>query len=161
MTIAGFVALLFAVLMYFWTSPSGLTQAPDTELTLIDGNKLRLKDFRGKPMLITFWATTCPGCLKEMPHLVELHNELAARGLKIIGIAMHYDPPSQVVTLIKQRSVPYSIALDIDKTAMRAFGIRELTPNSFLVAPDGRIVYHKIGEMDMNKVHDMILEMLK
>ncbi len=161
MAIAGFLALLFAVLMYFWASPSGLARVPDAELILIDGNKLQLKDFHGKPMLITFWATSCPGCLKEMPHLVELHNELAPRGLKIIGIAMHYDPPNRVLTLVKQRAVPYSIALDIDKSAVRAFGIRELTPNSFLIAPDGRIVYHKVGEMDMKKVHDMILGMLK
>jgi peroxiredoxin len=144
-----------------WLSPSLLTQAaPDPELQSIDGRKFRLSELQGRPVLITFWATTCPGCLEEQPHLVDLYNRLHDQGLEIIGIAMSYDPPNQVVALQKKRQLPYTIALDIDGSAARAFDDVRLTPTSFLVSPEGRIVYKKIGEMDMTKLEKTIQQML-
>ena len=118
------------------------------------------KELRGKPVLVNFWATTCPGCIKEMPHLVKLYNELSPSGLEVIGIAMSYDPPNQVIALADRRKIPYPIALDIKGEAAQAFGDVRLTPSNFLIAPDGRVVHQKIGEMDMDKVRSMILNML-
>jgi thiol-disulfide isomerase/thioredoxin len=46
--------------------------------------------------LVTFWATTCPSCIEEIPHLIDLYRELNPKGLEIIGVAMAYDPPEQV-----------------------------------------------------------------
>jgi len=158
--VAGFVVALLAVVGFVWFSPAGLKQIPDLTLEAIDGRTIKFRELSGRPLIITFWATTCPGCIKEMPHLIELYEELAAKGLEIVGIAMYYDPPNQVMTMARQRGIPYPIVLDQDKSALRAFGIRDLTPNSFLVAPDGRVVYHKVGEMDMGKVKKQIVYML-
>jgi len=158
--VAGFVVLLLAVLGFVWFSPAGLKQVPDVAVQTIDGRTIKFREPSGRPLLITFWATTCPGCIKEMPHLMELYEELAPKGLEIVGIAMYYDPPNQVMTMARQRGIPYPIALDQDKVALHAFGIRELTPNSFLIAPDGRVVYHKVGEMDLGKVKKQIVDML-
>ena len=116
---------------------------------------------RGKPVLVTFWATTCPSCMEEMPHLIDLYHELSPRGLKVIGIAMYYDPPNRVLAVQKSHSIPYTIALDIEAHAARAFGEVELTPTTFLIAPDGRVVYQKTGSMDMDVVRNGILAMLK
>jgi len=155
-----FLVVLMAGLGWLWFSPSGIRTVPEVNLTMLDGSSSSLAQYKNKPLLITFWATTCPGCIKEMPHLIELYKELAPRGLEIIGIAMHYDPPEHVKNMISSRGVPYKIALDTNKAVMNAFAIRELTPNSFLIDPAGRIVYHKVGEMDLKKVHAMINEML-
>jgi len=155
-----FAVALLGTLGYLWFAPAGLKTSPDISLTIIEGEKLQLASLRGKPVLVTFWATTCPGCVKEMPHLIELYQELAPRGLEIIGIAMDYDPPNQVVAMRKARDIPYPVALDIHADAARAFGNVRLTPTSFLIAPDGRIVYQKIGAMDLDKLRSDILGML-
>ncbi len=159
--IAGFAAGLIALFAYLWTSPSGLKQAPELTLTTLKGEEISLSGLRGRPVLVTFWATSCPGCLEEMPHLIELYHELHDQGLEIIGIAMSYDPPNHVVNLVERRAVPYPIALDLEERAALAFGDVRLTPSSFLIAPDGRIVQQKIGEMDMQRLRDTILGLLQ
>jgi peroxiredoxin len=156
------VALLFIVAGGLWFAPGLLNpKAPDIGLTTIQGDKIRLNDLHGKPVLITFWATSCPGCLKEQPHLVELYKKLHPQGLEIIGIAMSYDPPNQVVALQKNRDLPYTIALDLDGSAAQSFDDVRLTPTSFLISPEGKIVFKKIGEMDMAKIERTINDMLK
>jgi thiol-disulfide isomerase/thioredoxin len=158
--IAIFALALIGGLAWLWLAPAGLQRVPDITFTTIDGRKLSTAELRGRPILVNFWATTCPGCVKEMPHLVELYRELNPQGLEIIGVAMAYDPPNQVIALSKARDINYPIALDIQNEAATAFGDVRLTPTSFLVAPDGRIVHQKIGELDMNKIRSLIADML-
>lgn len=156
-----FAIVLLATLGYLWFAPAGLKTSPDIKLLTLDGEQLQLASLRGKPLLVTFWATTCPGCIKEMPHLIELYEELSPQGLEIIGIAMDYDPPNQVLAMRNAKKIPYPIALDINADAARAFGNVRLTPTSFLIAPDGRIVYQKLGEMSLPKLRQDILDMLQ
>lgn len=152
---------LFVTLGWLWFAPPVLRTSPDISLPGIDGRELNLADYRGQPLLITFWATSCPGCLREMPHLIELYRELAPQGLEIIAIAMDYDPPSHVLAMRDARRIPYPIALDIHADAARAFGDVRVTPTSFLIAPDGRIVYHMTGEMSMDRLRKDIIDMLQ
>ena len=145
---------LFAIFIlgsaaYLWTAPSGAQQAPDITLQLIDGKKLKLSSLKGKPVLITFWATSCPGCIKEMPHLSEIYNDLHSKGLEVIGIAMPYDRPDYVMEMVKQKQVPYLIAFDLKGVAVREFGKVSLTPTTFLIDDQGKIIKKKIGEIDM------------
>lgn len=160
--IIGVIALLVvAVLGWVWFAPTGLQRAPDIELTTIDGRSVSLAGLRGQPVLVTFWATTCPSCIKEMPHLISLYRELAPRGLEIIGVAMNYDPVADVIALSKQRAIPYPIAHDTQNLAAQAFGDVRLTPTNILIDPDGRIVQQHIGEMDMVQARARILAMLE
>ena len=156
-----FAAALLGIFAWLWIAPAGLKDTPDITLLTIDGEELQLASLQGKPLLLTFWATNCPGCIKEMPHLIELYDELSPQGLEIIGIAMSYDKPSHVLAMRKARNIPYPVALDIHGAAAQAFGNVRLTPTSFLIAPDGRIVFQKIGEMDIPKLRENILAMLQ
>ena len=155
-----FTVTLLGVLTYSWLAPAGLTTRPDIGLMIIDGEELQLASLQGRPVLVTFWATTCRSCVSEMPHLIELYNELAPRGLEIIAIAMDYDPPNRVLAMREARNIPYPIALDIHAEAARAFGNIRLTPTSFLIAPDGRVVYRKTGAMNMARLREDIRGML-
>ena len=158
---------LFALLVIggglgLWlTSGPGLTPAPAITLKTIDGETVAMEDLKGQPVVLTFWATTCPGCVKEMPHLVELYEKYNARGLEVIGVAMAYDPPNQVVAMRERRQLPYTIALDVDSSAAQAFGDVRLTPTTFLIDTDGRIVYKRLGEFDMDHMENSIREMLE
>jgi peroxiredoxin len=152
---------LLGMIGYLWLAPAGLKTSPDISLVTLDGEQLQLGNLRGGPLLVTFWATTCPGCIREVPHLIELYNELSPQGLEIIAIAMAYDPPNRVLAMRNARNIPYPVALDIHAEAARAFGNVQLTPTSFLIAPDGRIVYHKTGEIDLTKLRQKILGILK
>ena len=155
-----FALLLVGALAYVWLSPQGLKQAPTLSMRTLDGTQIDLATLRGKPVLVTFWATSCPGCVKEIPHLIELHQEFAPQGLQMLAIAMSYDPPNHVIAMRNARKMPYPIVLDIDGSAARAFGDVSLTPTSFLIAPDGRIVRHKVGELDMAEVRAQLHTLL-
>ena len=155
------LSIIFAAsVLWLWFSPSGLSKAPNIKLAITDGTIIELQQLRGNPVLVTFWATSCKGCVREMPHLMALYDELSDDGFEIIGISMPYDPPNQVVNMIAERDIPYPIAIDIEGNAVLAFGDVLVTPTSFLIAPDGTIVQHSIGEMDMNKLRDTIILML-
>ena len=156
-----FAAALLGVFAWVWLAPAGLKDSPDITLLTIDGEELQLASLRGQPLLLTFWATSCPGCIREMPHLIELYEELSPQGLEVIGVAMSYDKPSHVLSMRKARNIPYPVALDIHGAAAQAFGNVRLTPTSFLISPDGRIVSRKIGEMDMPGLRNNILAMLQ
>ncbi|MDZ7736705.1 MAG: TlpA disulfide reductase family protein [Gammaproteobacteria bacterium] len=152
--------IIMAAAAALWLAPAGLGQAPAVTLKTIDGEAVELGELRGRPVLVTFWATTCQSCMKEIPHLIELHETYHDRGLSIIGVAMSYDPPDQVIEFTETHGLPYRIALDVEGDVARAFDDVMLTPTTFLIAPDGRIVMHKIGLFDTGKVRSLVETML-
>ncbi len=154
------VLLLIAAAGYFRFMSPRLDHAPEISLLSVDGEELRLSAYRGRPLLVAFWSVTCPSCIREIPHLIELYRELAPQGLEIIGIATAFDPPNRVLETRKSHGMPYPISLDIHADAARAFGNVRVTPTSFLIAPDGRIVQRKVGKLDMAGLRREILAML-
>lgn len=151
------VVLAFAAV---WFMPAGLREAPPLVGQTLDGRTLTLEQLRGKPVLVTFWATTCPSCVEEIPHLTELYRELNPKGLEIIGVAMAYDPPEQVRAMARQRQIPYPIVLDSEERIAREFDNVQLTPTSVLVSPEGRIVQYRLGLLDMPELRNTIAGML-
>ena len=158
--IAGIVLAVVLISAAVWFMPAGLREAPPLVGQTLDGRTLTLEQFRGKPVLVTFWATTCPSCVEEMPHLVELYREMNPKGLEIIGVAMAYDPPEQVRAMAKQRQIPYPIVLDSQERIAREFDNVRLTPTTVLISPQGRIAHYRLGLLDMPKLRETIQEML-
>lgn len=158
--IAGIALAVILVSAVVWLMPAGLRQAPPLAGQTLDGRTLSLEQLRGKPVLVTFWATTCSSCIEEMPHLVELYRELNPKGLEIIGVAMAYDPPEQVRALVQQRRIPYPIVLDTQERIAREYDNVRLTPTTVLISPEGRIVHYRLGLLDMPKLRDTIRRML-
>ena len=95
-----------------------------------------------------------------MPQFISLYNDLSLKGLEIIGVAMSYDPPNRVVSVSKKQNVPYPISLDIDGSIAKAFNNVKLTPNTFLIARDGKIIRHKTGEIDIKTLREQIKNLL-
>ncbi len=153
------VALL-GVLGFVWWSDNSMEVAPEVSMKLIGGEQLSFGSLRGRPVMVTFWATTCGPCRKEIPHLKEIYEAYSPQGFEMIAVAMPYDPPAQVWEFMKQKTLPYKVALDTDGAVTEAFGAIRLTPTTFVISGDGRIVYHTRGEFDLAKMHGLVQQLL-
>ncbi|MDO8842814.1 MAG: TlpA disulfide reductase family protein [Methylicorpusculum sp.] len=143
--IMGLALALLITAAVFWTSKNQSLQAPDVSFLTITGQTLQLSSFKGKPVIVTFWATDCAVCVKEIPDLIDLYQTYRDKGLEIIAIAMYYDPPNHVVEMSKAKQIPYHVALDLRAEQARAFGEVRLTPTTFVIDADGMIVQHITG----------------
>lgn len=138
-----------------------ITSAPNVTFTTITGEKIALTDLRGKPVIVTFWATDCPSCIKEIPDLIDLYAQYHASGLEMIAVAMYYDPPNHVVDMTKTKQLPYNVALDLNSEHAQAFGGVMFTPSTFLIGPDGSVVRKEIGLFNLAKMKTNIESLLK
>ena len=130
--------------------------APASTFTTLEGRPIVLGELRGKVVLVNFWATSCPGCIKEMPGMVETYNQYKDRGFEIVAVAMRYDPPNYVANFVRTRQLPFPVALDVEGAHARAFGNVQLTPTSFIIGKDGRILEQKLGELDFAKLRALL-----
>ena len=130
--------------------------APAVTFTTLEGKPIALDELRGKVVLVNFWATSCPGCIKEMPGMVETYKQYKDRGFEIVAVAMRYDPPNYVANFVRTRQLPFPVVLDVDGEHARAFGNVQLTPTSFIIGKDGRILEQKLGELDFVKLRALL-----
>ncbi len=120
--------------------------APDFTLRTPDGRDLQLSSYRGKVVLLDFWATWCDPCREEIPHFVELQQKYGNRGLQIIGVSMD-DSPEPVHPFYQRFHMNYPVVMGTAKTGELYGGILGL-PISFLIGRDGRIYAKHIGATD-------------
>ncbi|NQZ54319.1 MAG: TlpA family protein disulfide reductase [Piscirickettsiaceae bacterium] len=132
---------------------------PDLSFVDIDNQQHSLAQYQGKPILMIFWATDCPGCIKEIPELIELHATYAEQGLTMIGVAMSYDSLDHIKAMRDKRKLPYTITWDHDTQISRAFGNVRVTPTHFLIDQNGDIVMRKIGALNINLLHEKLHSM--
>lgn len=147
-TLAGLVVLL-------WPAP-GPRSVADVEFHLLDGRTLVLKDLRGRPVLVAFWATSCKPCVEELPDLVTLYKELQPKGFELIAVAMPYDPPLTVQTFVREKQVPYPVALDVEGKVVRTFDGVPYVPMAFVISPAGKITHQQTGKLDIKKARRII-----
>jgi peroxiredoxin len=135
-------------------------RAPQSTFRLLDGSTLTSVDLAGRVLLVNFWATTCVSCVKEMPQLVELHRRYHARGFETVAVAMSYDPPEWVANFTRTRQLPFKVALDTDGSLARDWGEVKLTPTTYIVDRQGRIVKRYVGEPDFNALAALLEKLL-
>ena len=129
-------------------SPSAANRplAPDFTLPQPNGQDLRLSSYRGKVVLLDFWATWCYPCREEIPHLVELQQKYGDRGLQIIGVSLD-DSAEPVGPFYQQFHMNYPVAMGTAKTGELYGGLLGL-PVTFLIDRDGHIFAKHIGATD-------------
>jgi len=129
--------------------PGGPT--PGLELRELDGRGHRLADYRGKVVLVNFWATWCAPCRDEMPSIQRLKEKLAGRPFEVLAVNLD-EPEARVRKFLSQMKVDFTVLLDPEKKVARAWEARIL-PASFVIGPDGRIRYSLVGELDWARDH--------
>ena len=158
--IAGLAAIV-VVTVAGWLILSQKQAAPDVTVATLKGEKLSLSQLHGKVVLVNFWATSCTTCVGEMPKMVETYNTFAPRGYEMVAVAMDYDRPDYVLNYATRNNLPFTVALDLKGDAAQAFGGVRLTPTSFLIDKQGRIVQQYLGEPDFPKLHALVDQLLK
>ena len=124
-----------------WTGPT-----PALELRDLSGRAHRLADYRGKVVLVNFWATWCAPCRDEMPSIQRLRQSLDGRPFAVLAVNLA-EPVSRIEKFLAQTPLDFPILLDADTSAAKAWKARFL-PASYLVDTEGRVRYAHYGELD-------------
>lgn len=132
------------------TSDQQSSRAPGFSLTGIYGQKVQLASYRGKVVVVDFWATWCESCKTEIPRFIELEKKYRPEGFQIIGISMD-DAPEPVREFYKQFGMNYPVAMADEKVGALYGGVAAL-PITFLIGRDGRI-YDRVPGPVVNFAH--------
>ncbi|MBI5938104.1 MAG: TlpA family protein disulfide reductase [Betaproteobacteria bacterium] len=130
------------------------TAAQAFNLTDSNGKVHRLADYKGKWVLVNFWATWCPPCLEEIPDLVALHEDKKNK-VAVIGIAMEYKDSKYVLDFADQQMISYPIVLGNNALAKQVGPVRGL-PTTYLFNPQGKVVAYNVGALSRADVEKYI-----
>ena len=153
-----FLIAFVAVLLFLSLQTNSVK---NLNLITINGEKITSQQLLGKITLINFWATDCPGCINEMPGLIETYNQYKDQGLEVIAVAMYYDPPSRVISFTKNNNLPFPVVLDTNKEIISKFDNVKLTPTSIILDKNGYVINTIIGEIDFNEFNKNLINLLK
>jgi len=124
---------------------TSVTAAPlDFSLPDLEGREVSLSDFRGKWVLVNFWATWCPPCLEELPELESFHSRHKDAGAVVLGVNMEDIKPADLRVFVDQQFISYPI-LRANPAMSGVLGPVSGLPTSYLVAPDGQVVAQQAG----------------
>jgi peroxiredoxin len=130
--------------------------APEVRITALSGETFSTSDLRGKVVLVNFWATYCASCLHEMPRIVETHRRFAPRGYETVAVAVRQDSPYRVAKFVAAHALPFKVALDSSGELAKEFGNVRITPMSFLIDKQGRVLKRYVGEPNWTEVHHLV-----
>lgn len=147
-----FAVILFAAYMIMRQNDEGERSAlsseqaenpaPSFELADIDGELVSIDDFKGRVILLNFWATWCGPCKREIPDFIDLQNEYGDDGLTIVGIAL--DEHSLVTAFVKEWEINYPVLIGTEEVSMRYGNIRSI-PTTFIIDRSGAVVKSYVG----------------
>ena len=132
---------------YSPNSKSDFTVAPQWQLMDLDDKPVKLSDFKGKVVVLNFWATWCAPCRKEIPTFVALQKQYGAKGLVIIGASLDQGGTKTVKPFVGKTGINYPVVLADQKTA-DAYGGIQVVPTTFVIDRQGKIVAKHEGDTD-------------
>ena len=121
--------------------------ASDFYLRDLNGKLVRLSDFQGKVVLLNFWATWCPPCLKEMPSMQQLYQAYRDKGLEIIAVSVDTAPTARVKAFVEKLGLTFTVLHDRDSLISRLYS-NPGVPSTYLIDSQGKLAYRVLGEYD-------------
>ena len=149
-------ALVLAAALGVYVSFTREVAAPQVTFIDLKGNKISTASLQGKVVMVNFWATSCVTCVKEMPQMVETYNKFKDAGMEFVAVAMSYDAPNYVVNFTETRKLPFTVALDSGGDIAKSFGDVTLTPTTFVINKQGKIIKRYVGEPDFAALHELL-----
>jgi peroxiredoxin len=132
--------------------------APSFRLAGLNGRTVSLSDYKGKAVVLNFWATWCSDCREEFPALDDLQRRYKAAGLEVVAPSVDETGRTAVLPFVARTSPSFTILL-ADPSTARAYGVRGL-PSTFLIAPDGSVAGRYIGPIQPRELENDILKLL-
>lgn len=120
---------------------------PEVAFTSLSGERFSASKLRGKVAVVTFWATWCPVCVREMPELVAAHRRYSPQGYETVAVAVR-DRPERVAEFARERALPFKVVVDDSGAISRQFGDIRITPTTFVIDRKGRVLKRYSGQPD-------------
>jgi peroxiredoxin len=133
--------------------------APRWSLKDLDGKTVNFSDFKGKVVILDFWATWCGPCRAEIPGFIALQKQYEKQGLVVVGLSVDEDGANVVKPFVQKLGMNYPVVLADEKTR-EAFGAIEAVPTTFLIDREGRIVKEHMGFADKDEFENEIKPLL-
>jgi peroxiredoxin len=157
--------LLFSALViagfFTYQSLNNKQSAPALNFTNLQGLKTSTQSLQGKVYMVNFWATSCTTCIKEMPQMIASYEKFRSQGLEFFAVAMSYDPPNYVLNFTETRQLPFQVVLDVEGKIAQAFGDVKLTPTTFVIDKQGKIIKRYVGEPSFVELDQLLAQLLK
>jgi thiol-disulfide isomerase/thioredoxin len=134
--------------------------APGIVVSTLDGKQVSLADYKGKALIVNFWATWCGNCKLEMPWLAQLREKYAAQGFEVLGIVTDNAPIEKIEALARESGVKYPVLVCNHATAQAYGGLPDL-PESFFIDRPGRIVAEMDGADSKEQIEANIRKALR
>jgi peroxiredoxin len=131
--------------------PSEGSPAPDFALTGISGEKVRLSDFRGRVILLNFWASWCPPCREEIPALLSLDKAMAGKRFRMLAVAIDKGGRDTIMKFLGREGLNLPVLLDPDGLVAKTYGITGV-PETYIIDKTGTIRKKIIGPLDWSDV---------
>ena len=136
-----------------------IKEAPEFTLLDIDGTRTSLSDFKGKVIILDFWATWCPPCKAEIPHFVELYDEYKKKGLEVIGVSLDSNPEKSLPSFMEEYRINYTMLI-ANRNVTDSYGGIISIPTTFVIDRNGNIRKKYIGYRDKHVFENDIEELL-
>ena len=153
--------ILILLVLALMLSLNQKSQAPEVTFTTIEGKTIKMADLKGKMVLVNFWATSCSGCIAEMPELITTYNQYQSQGLELVAVAMSYDPPSHVLNFSQKNKLPFPVMHDSFEEIASKFKDVRLTPTTYVINKEGEIIKQIIGVINFKELTTLLDTELK
>jgi thiol-disulfide isomerase/thioredoxin len=133
--------------------------APAWKLVDLDGKTVSSADFKGKVVVVDFWATWCPPCVGEIPGYIEAQKKLEAQGFTLVGLSLDEIAPADVKKFVQQKGMNYPIVI-ANQDVLESFAHVEGIPATFVIDREGNIRFQKVGAApiaDLEKIAKSLL----
>lgn len=145
--------ILFVLILIVFSVICEEKKAPDFVLNSVDGKIIKLSDYKGKKIILNFWATWCPPCRAEIPDFVKFYNENKGK-VEIIGISVS-SKEEDVKEMIKRYGITYPVCIG-DEKIEKLYGPINAVPTTFIIDENGYIKYKKIGMMNEQELKEIL-----